>query len=69
MSNPARPGRPGQPTRGGEPHRVIFISLAVILAALVLYFALGAIPSALRPSLSPTTTAPTAPVSSASSQP
>ena len=67
MANPARPGGPALPPRASaEPHRVIFISLAVILAALMVYFALGAIPSALRPTLSPTTSNPTA---STSSQP
>ena len=45
--------------RPDEPHRTIFISLAVILAALLIYFALGAIPSGLRPTLSPSTNAPT----------
>ncbi len=64
MANPARPGGAGLPLRGSEPHRVIFISLAVILAALVVYFALGAIPSALRPSLATTTSDPTSSTSS-----
>jgi hypothetical protein len=42
-----------------EPQRTIFISLSVILAALLVYFALDSIPSGLRPTLAPSTGAPT----------
>jgi hypothetical protein len=45
------------PPRSNEPHRTIFIGLALILAALMIGFAISTIPSALRPSLSPTTVA------------
>jgi hypothetical protein len=44
-----------QPRRRREPHRAIFIGLALVLAAIVIYFALSSIPSALRPAESPTT--------------
>jgi len=47
------------PPRRDEPHRLIFIGLALILAALVVGFALSTIPSAARPTLSPTSTSPT----------
>jgi hypothetical protein len=49
--------------RRDEPNRIIFIGLSLILAALLIYFALSSIPSALRPTLSPSTNAsvPTAP--------
>jgi hypothetical protein len=59
-------------SRPSEPHRTIFIGLVLIGVALLVYFALTAIPAGLRPTLSPTTTsftgtgpspAPTAPTS------
>jgi hypothetical protein len=43
--------------RRDEPKRIIFIGLSLILAALLVYFALSSIPSALRPTLSPSTNA------------
>jgi hypothetical protein len=52
--------------RRDEPNRIIFIGLSLILAALLVYFALSSIPSALRPTLSPSTNAS---VSTASTQP
>ena len=52
--------------RRDEPLRFIFISLSLIMAAVLVYFALSSIPSALRPTVSPTAvtagnTAPTQP--------
>jgi hypothetical protein len=38
-----------------EPHRLIFIGLALVLAVLLIGFALSTIPGPLRPTLSPTT--------------
>ena len=40
--------------RRDEPLRFIFISLSLIMAAVLVYFALSSIPSALRPTESPT---------------
>jgi hypothetical protein len=37
-----------------EPEQIIFTGLAIILAALAIYFALSSIPSAPRPTLQPT---------------
>jgi hypothetical protein len=36
-----------------EPDQIIFVGLSIILAALLIYFALSSIPSALRPTLQP----------------
>jgi hypothetical protein len=41
-----------------EPHRAIFIGLALVLAGLLVALAISTIPSAARPSLATTTTAP-----------
>ncbi len=41
--------------RREEPLRFIFISLSVIMAAVLVYFALTAIPGSLRPTVSPST--------------
>jgi hypothetical protein len=49
--------------RPNEPHRAIFIALALVLAALLVALAISTIPSAERPTLATTTTAPSSSIS------